>query len=200
MDQETHFLENSYQNSNWQTNTVRLTGKILFDPEDKTNKHSKQASWKKIAMVIIGGDVCEYYSWFLKKRYNLKLQKPLRGAHVTFINDRLSDTNGKWDEVKKKWNGVEIEIVIDLNPKTDSSEPNSDYHWWFNIPHENRGELQSIREELELGKPFFGLHMTIGRAVNFTDDEFEPGVMKAKEMCVEHSIYLHKLYKDGFLN
>ena len=101
---------------------------------------------------------------------------------------------------QKKWNGKQIDIVIDLTPKTDSSEPNSDYHWWFNIPHENREELQSIREELGLGKPFFGLHMTIGRAVDFTNDEFEPGVMKAKEMCVEHSIYLHKLFKGGFID
>ena len=194
-----HFLENSYQNSNWQTNTVTLTGKILFDPEDKTNKHANQSSWKKVAMVLISGDVCEYYSWFLKKRFNLKLHKPLRGAHVTFINDRASDMNGKWEEIKAKWNGKKIEVVIDLTPKTDSSEPKSDYHWWFNIPHEDREELQIIRSELGLGKPFFGLHMTIGRAVDHTTDYFEIGVMKAKEMCVEHSIYLHKLYKGGFI-
>ena len=194
-----HFSENSYQNSNWQTNTVKLTGKIVFDPEDKTNKHAKQASWKKVAMVLIGGDVCEYYAWFLKKRYNLKLHKPLRSAHVTFINDKASDMNNQWEIVKEKWGGKEIEIIIDLQPKTDSSEPNSDYHWWFNIAHEHRNELQSIRGELGLGKPYFGLHMTIGRAVDFTGDDFEPGVMKAKEMCIEHSIYLHKLYKKGFI-
>jgi len=41
--------------------------------------------------------------------------------------------------------------------------------------------------------------MTIGRAVDYTTDEFETGVMKAKEMCVEHSIYIHRLYKEGFL-
>ena len=195
-----HSLENSYQNLNRQTNTVKLTGKIVFDPEDKTAKHSKQASWKKVAMVVIGGDVCEYYSWFLRKRYNLKLHKPLRGAHVTFINDRDSEMNGKWEEIKNKWDGKKIEVIIDLTPKTDSSEPNSDYHWWFNIPHEHRGELQSIRTELGLGKPFFGLHMTIGRAVDYTTDDFEPGVMKAKEMCVDHSIYLHQLFKHGFID
>lgn len=195
-----YFSENSYQNSNWQTNIIKVTGQILFDPEDKTNKHAKQASWKKIAMVLIGGDVCEYYAWFLKKRYNLKLHKPLRGAHVTFINDRASDMNGNWESIKKKWDGKKIDIVINLQPKTDSSEPNSDYHWWFNIPNEYKHELQSIREELGLGKPFFDLHMTIGRAVDFTDDCFEPGVMKAKEMCVEHSIYLHKLYKMGYIS
>ena len=180
-------------------NTVELIGNIIFDPEDKTNKHIKQASWKKIAMVQIGADVCEYYAWFLKKRYNLLLHKPLRGAHVTFINDRASDMNDKWDVVKKKWDGKPIKITIDLTPRTDSDEPNSDYHWWFSIPNENRFELQSIREELGLGKPFFALHMTIGRAVDFTTDDYEPGAMKAKSMCVEHSKYIHRLYKDGFL-
>jgi hypothetical protein len=194
-----HFSDNSYQNSNWQTNLVRLTGQIIFDPEDRTNKHSKQSSWKKVAMVLIGGDVCEYYGWFLKKRFNLKLHKPIRGAHVTFINDRASDMNDDWELVKQKWYGKEIEIVIELTPKTDSSEPKSDYHWWFNIPNEHKDTLQSIREELGLGKPFFELHMTIGRAVDFTDDIFEPGVMKAKEMCIDHSKYIHRLYKNGYI-
>jgi len=180
--------------------TVKLTGFIKFDPPDVTNKHIKQSSWKKVAMVHIGGDVCEYYSWFLRKRYNLKLHKPLREAHVTFINDRISDVNDKWDEVKKKWDNKKIDIIIDLSPKTDSSEPNSDHHWWFNIPHEYRGKLQSIRSELGLGKPFFGLHMTIGRAVDYTTDDFEPGVMKSKEMCVYHSIYIHQLFKNGFID
>jgi hypothetical protein len=41
--------------------------------------------------------------------------------------------------------------------------------------------------------------MTIGRAFDFTDDIFEPGVMKAKEMCIDHSIYLHNLYKNVYM-
>ena len=42
-------------------------------------------------MVFIDGDVSEYYAWFVKKRYNLTLNKPLRGAHVSFINDSMRD-------------------------------------------------------------------------------------------------------------
>jgi hypothetical protein len=28
-------------------NTITLTGKIKFEPEDKTTKHKSQSSWKK---------------------------------------------------------------------------------------------------------------------------------------------------------
>ena len=126
---------------------ITLTGRIGFNPEDKTNKHLFQSSWKKIAMVFIEGDVCEYYGWFLKKRFNLKLHKPIRGAHVTFINDRASDMNDDWELVKQKWYGKEIEIVIELTPKTDSSEPKSDYHWWFNIPNEHKDSCGNDYQE-----------------------------------------------------
>ena len=170
-------------------NRITLTGKINFEPEDKTKKHLNQASWKKIAMVLIDGDICEYYAWFIQKRYNLILNKPLRGAHVSFINDSMRDLtqNGKiseadaiakWEEVKKKWNGKKIDIVLDLDPKTD------DRTWWLNIPHDERDGLQEIRSELGLGKPFFGMHMSIGYA---------------NEKNIEHSVYIHESIKKGFI-
>jgi len=169
---------------------ITLTGKIGFEPEDKTKKHKNQASWKKMAMVFLDGDICEYYAWFIMRRYNLPLNKPLRGAHISFINDSMRDLtqNGKiskqevlnkWEEVKDKWNGKEIEIVLDLNPNTNGT------HWWFNIPHEERDNIQAIRDELGLGRPFFGMHMSIGYA--------RPGIME------EHSKYIHELIKKGFI-
>jgi hypothetical protein len=192
------------------SNIIKLSGKILFDPEDVTSKHANQSSWKKVAMVLFEGDICEYYAWFIKKRFNLTLHKPVRGAHITFINDSMRDLtkNGKieesevlkkWEFVKDKWDGKDIDVYINLNPDTDSLE-NDDCHWWFFVPHDKRQELQGIREELGLGRPFFGLHMTIGRAVNsMSGVAFEPGVMKAKEMSVEHSMYIHSLIKNGFI-
>ena len=192
------------------SNIIKLTGKILFDPEDVTSKHANQSSWKKVAMVLFEGDVCEYYAWFIKKRFNLTLHKPVRGSHITFINDSMRDLtkNGKledshvlesWEKVKERWDGKQIEVYLNLIPGTDSLE-NEDCHWWLIVPQDKRQELQSIRDELGLGKPFFGLHMTIGRAVDSTSvSNFEPGVMKAKEMSVEHSIYIHSLIKNGFI-
>ena len=35
-------------------------------------------------------------------------------------------------------------------------------HWWMIIPHEERELLHSVRKELGLEKPYFGLHMSIG--------------------------------------
>ena len=166
---------------------ITLTGKIGFAPEDKTKKHLLQSSWKKVAMVFIEGDICEYYAWFLKKRYDITLNKPIRGAHVSFINDSMTDLTQNnikseeealklWEDVKNKWDGKEIDIVFDLNPKTN------DRTWWLNIPHEERQCLQVIRDELGLGKPFFGLHMSIGYV---------------NEKNLGQSVYIHGLIKHG---
>tara|TARA_R110000772_G_scaffold184082_1_gene295179 strand:+ start:474 stop:986 length:513 start_codon:yes stop_codon:yes gene_type:complete len=164
--------------------TVTLKGIIKFDPKDKTNKHEAQSEWKSTAMVLFGGDITQYYAWFINRRYNLVLNKPLRGAHVTFINDRKSDMNGKWDEIKAKWHNKEIEVVIDLDPRTDSNDEGSKGHWWFVVPEEDRKQLHGIRTELGLGRPFFGLHMTIGHA---------------NEKHILHSKYIHNLIQKGFI-
>lgn len=163
---------------------IRISGKIYFDPEDKTNKHKNQATWKRVAMVLIDGDVSEYYAWFINRRYNLVLNRPLRGPHVTFVNDRASDMNDKWDDVKNKWDGKEIEIVLSIDPRTDSDDEKSKGHWWLNVPEEHRIQLHSIRAELGLGRPFFGLHMTIGYA---------------NEKNIYHSKYIHRLIKNGLI-
>ena len=181
-------------------NKIKLIGRIVFDPKDVTAKHGKQASWKKVAMVSIGSDVSEYYAWFIRKRYSINLLPPLRKAHVTFINDRASEMNGKWEEIKKKWNGKKIEIILNLDPRTDSDDPKSDCHWWLSMDEEDREELHAIRAELGLGRPYYGLHMSIGRAENFVDnDKFIPGAEKAKEMNIEQSKYIHRLIKNGLI-
>ena len=142
-------------------------------------------------MVFMDGDITEYYSWLIKRRYNIILKKPERGAHVSFINDSIKDLtlNGQrtteeveklWKEVADKWDGKIIPITINLNPRTD------DKYWWFNIPHEDRALLQGIREELGLGKPFWGMHMTIGDA-------------DATPITLEHSKYIHTLIKNGHI-
>jgi hypothetical protein len=172
-----------------ESKTLHLTGKIKFEPENKTKKHLNQASWKKIAMVMVDGEICEYYAWFIKRRYNITLNKPLRGAHITFINDSMKELtkNGEksvesvlnaWEEIKNKWDGKKIPLVINLDPRTDGK------HWWFNIPHEEIGLLQSIRDEVGLGKPFYGLHLTIGYC---------------NERNIKHSEYIHDLIKNGYI-
>jgi len=66
------------------------------------------------------------------------------------------------------------------------------------MDEEDREELHAIRAELGLGRPYYGLHMSIGRAENFVDnDKFIPGAEKAKEMNIEQSKYIHRLIKNG---
>lgn len=103
-------------------NRIKLQGKILFDPKDYTNKHKKQSSWKKVVIAKILGDYSEYYAWFIKKRFNLELNKPLRGAHITLINDSLRDIGENiknWDNFKDMWDGKIIDIYLDVSPKND---------------------------------------------------------------------------------
>lgn len=170
-------------------NKLTICGKIMFEPENKTKKHNLQASWKHIAMVFIDGDITEYYAWFVKKRYNVILNPPLRGGHISFINDSFKDMslNGKrsiyevqsiWNQVKNKWDKKEIPILLDLNTKTDGK------HWWLNVHYEYRDRLQGIRNELGLGNPYYGFHLSIGYA---------------NEKNIAHSRYIHSLIKNGFI-
>jgi hypothetical protein len=161
---------------------IEVIGKILFEPENVTNKHNAQASWKRIAMIMVEGDVAEYYAWFVKKRYNLTLNKPIRGSHISFINDSHRDLGEyglkMWETVKKKWDGETIKILLSVDARTDGK------HWWLNIPNEDRDELHAIRAELGLGRPFFGLHLSLGYA---------------NERNIEHSEYIHGLIQKGLI-
>lgn len=160
------------------SNIVTYKGVIHFDPKDKTNKHVEQSAWKKMALILIPGEVCEYYSWFLYKRYGIILNKPLRGAHISFINDSIRDIKSGsgvkeheveplWNCLKERWDGKEIDIVLDLNPKSDAS------HWWFNIPEDDRKQLHDIRSAIGLDRPHWGLHMSIGYANDLNREHSE---------------------------
>ena len=167
-------------------NIITISGRILFNPKDYTKKHARQSSWKKMAMVMMKGDLEDYYAWFIKKRYGLELNQSLRGPHISFINDHIRDfknesdkkTHELWDLIGKKYNGTEIDIVLGVDARSDG------HHWWLNIPEEYRTELHGIRNELGLDRPNWGLHMSIGHA----NPKFE-----------EHSNYIHGLIKKGLI-
>lgn len=149
--------------------TMTLKGHIVISPPNITNKHIEQSDWKRTAMVMLGGDISEYFAWFIKKRYSLKLTKPLREPHITFINDKLSDfsipdVDLGMNLLKDKYDGLETEITINLDPRTNVK------HWWLNVTEESREFLHDIRKEVGLERPFSGLHLTIGR-VNDCDLE-----------------------------
>jgi len=176
-------------------NTITVRGQIVFDPKNLTKKHQAQGSWKKVAMVFFHkSDLCGYYAWFIKKRYNLPLAEPARLPHISFINDRESDTNGKWEEMKKKWHGKTIDVTLNTDVRTDGT------HWWLIIPEDEREQLHDIRAELGLSRPYFGLHMSIGYARNSHDDvDHGTNSEKAIRMNEEHSKYIYELLKKGMI-
>jgi len=169
-------------------NKITYIGKIKFDPENVTKKHNEQASWKRVAMIVFEGDITEYYAWFIFKRYNLILNPPLRGGHITFINDSnkdlmaggrtIEEVDASWKLVNAKWNDKYIPVTLNVDVRTDGK------HWWLNVHHDHRKMLHDIRAELGLSHPFWGFHMTVGYA---------------NERWIHHSQYIHELVKTNLI-
>ena len=195
-------------------NCIKISGKILFDSVDFTSKQKRQAEWKKVAMVMLEPDlkpgekgITEYYAWFIKKKFGIYLQKPLRDGHVTIVNDKVPNKAflKKWEEVKKKWDGKEVEITLNVDPFLGVSNRKGNYvDWWLAVPYECRKEIHSIREELGLrDRSYFGLHMTIGTAVNFKGTPYFKGVKNASSamlMNEENSEFIIKKAQDGYFD
>lgn len=139
---------------------IKVRGILEFEPEDKTRKHKAQASWKRVALIKTGDDLSEYYAWFIRKRFNLELNKPLRGAHVTIVNDAERDfefgVTPVWEEAVKEFNGKPMDFYIDLEPRTNGE------HWWLRV---YCPDGESLRGAMGLTpEPFFDLHLTLGYA------------------------------------
>lgn len=145
---------------------IELKGKIIFDVLDVTKKHLKQSEWKKVVIAKIEGDIVKYYNWFLQKRFGLVLNKPLRGAHITIVNDRM--TEEQYD-LGRIYDNKELTFLYDPN----DIRGNDNGHWWINVKCD---EVAIIRETMKLEPiPYFRLHLTLG---------------KANELNIEHSKYI----------
>jgi hypothetical protein len=153
---------------------IEVQGTLNFYPEEKTRKHIEQGTWKRHALIETNCDTELYYAWFLQKRFNLFLNKTLRGTHVSFIADRYEST--KWEEVAKKYHGKNITFYYELEPRTQGE------HWWLRV---YSPDAEDIREELCLSRePFHPLHLTLGYA-NIKN--------------IEHSIYIMEICKRFWL-
>lgn len=162
---------------------IEVKGIIEFEPENKTRKHAAQSEWKRVAMIRVDDDTATYYSWFLKKRFNLELNRPLRGTHVTFISDKFNDK--KYQEVKELFDGKPITFYHEIEPCSNGE------HWWLRV-HCN--DAENIREFLGLSRnPFFGMHLTLGYAVEKYPEHVIEDITKgakAKKDYLEHSNYI----------
>ncbi len=108
----------------------------------------------------------------------MSLFMPMRGPHVSFINDRGSDLHS-WEKVKRKYHNKRIEVEFDLTPDSDKK------HWWLVVT--DRELLHGIRSEMGLGRPFAGLHMSLGRISDVPHKE-------------EHARYIQRIHKNLYRN
>lgn len=134
---------------------LELKGKIIANPIDVSKKHKKQSTWKAVAIVQFKDDFCDYYRWFLNKEFGLYLNRPLRGSHITVVNDRISDIGEGFDIMDI--DGKEVTVYYDPTNIRSNSE-----HWWINAESK---DIEDIRGTIGLPPtPYYGLHLTIGYA------------------------------------
>lgn len=150
----------------------KVRGILDFSPPDKTKKHREQSSWKRVAMIRTDCQIDRYYSWFLKKRFNLNLNNNLRGTHVTFISDMLEFE--LFEQAREIFNGKEIDFYVETEPCS------SGQHWWLRV---HCPDAENIREFLGLDRdPYFGMHLTLGRIVD-------------RPLDIEHANYIFECCK-----
>ena len=160
------------------TRVIKCKGKILFEPEDKTTKHKSQSSWKRVALVLTGDDMADYYSWFINKRYNLKLNRPLRGTHVTFINDKESEVP-LFKRAKGLYDGKQLTFYIDPSPRSNGE------HWWLRVWSP---QMERIRKTAGGNPiPHYAFHLTLGYA-NPKNIEHSKYIVRCTERWEESSI------------
>lgn len=138
-------------------------------------------------MLLLKDDTAEYYAWFIRRRYNVILNKPLRGPHITFINDREGDMNGQWNAVREKWNEKIVSVTLNVDIRTNAE------FWWLNVlPNE---VLREVRANLGLGDPFFPLHLTVG----YPSGQKEYRGKSETHIDLQHSQYIHGLLSRGMI-
>ena len=151
-----------------------LKGVIEFDPINVTKKHEKQSSWKKTVIARIDGDLCDYYNWFIKKRYNINLATPLRDTHLTIINDRMDNNQDEYKTAKRLYNGTAIDIHYNVDVRSEGTQ------WWLRA---NSNDAVYIRKKAGFDpEPHFNFHITVGR-------------LSGRDFEIEHGKYIYNLIK-----
>ena len=145
-------------------NLIIGKGILKFDPSNRTKKHNKQSSWKKTAMIVVDDDTHKYYQFFIERKFQFIQGKkgntnwindPLRGTHVTIINDRIGNMD-MWEKLKKKYNNTEVYFFYNIK----DGLRNNGSHIYYKVECPMGDE---IRKDGDLGDPYFDFHITIGR-------------------------------------
>lgn len=150
---------------------IQMTGHFQFDPPAITNKHEKQSDWKTTAFITFRGcEMHDYYAWFLRKRFNLALNSPLRDTHVSFINDRLTnEQRSSYAKAKAQYDGRPASVLY--SPELIRTNGK---HWWIKA---ESADADRVRDSIGLDKIYMPYHITIGH-------------VNEKQTNQEHSAYI----------
>jgi len=137
---------------------IKLDAILKYDPQALTGNSDKMFKpWWLIGFV--GGEVAEYYAWFLRKRTGIVLQRPAWGSHVSIVRGEAPPCN---TEAWKRHDGQSIELEFDPSIRTNGA------HWWLKVTCDS---MLDIREELGLSRTHdFSLHLTLGRPTPLCQD------------------------------
>ncbi|HRW21788.1 MAG TPA: hypothetical protein P5509_07445, partial [Bacteroidales bacterium] len=91
---------------------LKHKGILKFDPRALSNADALFKSWW--CVILSNDDIGNYYSWFVERRYGLKLQRPAFGPHISLIRGEET-TQENWDYFKNKYNNTNIEYYIDIS-------------------------------------------------------------------------------------
>ena len=136
---------------------IKGYGKIIYDPEPKIGSIDKmfQPWW---AIVSTEDDIAEYYTWFLKKRTGLIMQKPAWGSHISIIRGEEPLDKTLW----RKYHSHEICFDIDTSVRTNGT------HWWLKV---HSPKFEHIRTELGLPKDtHYNMHLTLGKSIQSQEE------------------------------
>lgn len=104
-------------------------------------------------LVNLKGDVQDYYAWYVKKLFGIKLHvRSLWGAHVSVIRgETITKNKHMWGKME----GMPITINYTHNIYTNGE------HWWLNVESEELANLRDGFGMAKTNKKWF--HLTIGR-------------------------------------
>lgn len=127
---------------------IKASGKLLYDPPRPGLKKKHKA--RSVIIQPKFDDIDLYYQWFLKKRYGLRLQRPVWRPHVTIVKGN--------EKIKNELSWKKHDQVIIEYEYSPAIEKNFQF-WTLPVRCD---QMKELRRDLGL-KPDFPFHITIGR-------------------------------------
>jgi hypothetical protein len=111
-------------------------------------------------VVNTSSDILDYYHWFIKRHFKIRLHYPLHDAHITITNPRFHK-NVNWD-IAKSHNGKKI--VFHYDPYVVQGGYTKGFIMFYLKVHSE--ELDKFKREINIveSDSYRGLHITIGQS------------------------------------